>query len=205
MINLLVKVIIVSVAATSASLLSQCAGSSLCHIYKHLKLYNNCKVRIYQIILLLRILKRHSTSTLKIHLCFDKTAKKLKKSTMKFILLFALFALCKALIDSNDTVKVTTTGSTCGGNCPSGSCTSCPCGSTPSYQNIAEWCAQATNGWNQVCHYLRQRFAKVFFLTNLWIVNVTLSIHTIGKLPMHHECRICCQRQCDAYELRWKH
>lgn len=38
--------------------------------------------------------------------------------------------------------------STCGGNCPSGKCTNCFCGTSPSYADVAHWCAQY-GGWNQ--------------------------------------------------------
>jgi hypothetical protein len=43
--------------------------------------------------------------------------------------------------------KVSSGGSTCGGNCPS-SCDRCPCGNTVEYVDIASWCAQYS-GWNQ--------------------------------------------------------
>ena len=43
--------------------------------------------------------------------------------------------------------ELSTSSSTCGGNCPGG-CASCPCGTSSSYQDISSWCSK--HSWNQV-------------------------------------------------------
>ena len=67
-----------------------------------------------------------------------------------FIALLAVMAVfVSAGTLQRDGLNSTSTGGTCGGNCPGNDCNSCPCGSTKNPVDVASWCAKYS-GWNQV-------------------------------------------------------
>jgi hypothetical protein len=69
------------------------------------------------------------------------------KAVIALVVVAALFAVALA---EDDFRPVNTTGSTCGGNCPSAGCPSCKCGTSTNYVNVASYCEKYTD-WTQSC------------------------------------------------------